>query len=160
MCTRDSNGTAFGDVVNVAARLQSLAKPGGVQISGSVYDHVRRKLQARFVDAGTRQIRNIPEPVRTFEVLPANTPGLGGKVWEFLACVASRRARCAAARVVIVAGAVAFGLLWRGLSVSESKACANPIQYSEPASAFESSAGSHVAELEKFPNYARFDETI
>ena len=60
-----------GDAVNVAARLQALAKPGGVLISGTVYDQVHLKVAARYVDAGTRRIKNIEEPVRTFEVIPA-----------------------------------------------------------------------------------------
>ena len=60
-----------GDAVNVAARLQALAKPGSVLISGAVYDQVHLKVPARYVDAGTRRVKNIEEPVRTFEVLPA-----------------------------------------------------------------------------------------
>ena len=67
----EEGGSAFGDAVNVAARLQSLAKPGGVLISGPVYDQVHLKIPARFIDAGSRQVKNIVEPVRTFDVLPA-----------------------------------------------------------------------------------------
>jgi len=105
------NGSAFGDAVNVAARLQSLAKPGGVLISGTVYDQVHLKVPARFIDAGVRQVKNVDEPVRTFEMLPAEPAGFAGRISGFFARVASRRIRHAASGVVVVAGAVAFGLL-------------------------------------------------
>lgn len=64
----EENGTLFGDGVNVAARLQSLAEPGGVLVSGAVYEQVRNKLHAQFTFVGTRQVKNIAEPVRTYAV--------------------------------------------------------------------------------------------
>ncbi|MGH8285571.1 MAG: adenylate/guanylate cyclase domain-containing protein [Steroidobacteraceae bacterium] len=115
----EENGTAFGDAVNVAARLQSLAKPDGVLISGSVFDQVRHKLPARFNDAGARQVKNVAEPVRTFEVLPAEPSGVGAAVSEFFSRVASRRVRHAATGIVALVAAVALGLLWRELSVPQ-----------------------------------------
>ena len=65
-------GDLFGDGVNIAARLQSVAKPGGVSISGLTYDQVRKVLPMTFVDLGLQQVKNIEEPVRAYEV---NTPG-------------------------------------------------------------------------------------
>ena len=112
----EENGTAFGDAVNVAARLQALAKPGGVLISGAVYDQVRNKLQVRFVDADTRQVKNIAEPVRIFEVLPAEASSLTGKLSELLAHMISRRVRFAAIGIFVVLAAVALGLFWRDLA--------------------------------------------
>ena len=113
----EENGSAFGDAVNVAARLQSLAKPGGLLISRSVYDQVHLKVQARFIDAGTRQVKNIEEPVRTFEVLPAEAAGFAGRISAFFARVTSRRVRRAAGAVVVLAAAVALGLLVRELAL-------------------------------------------
>jgi len=107
----EENGSAFGDAVNIAARLQSLAKPGGVLISGTVYDQVHLRVPARFIDAGMRQVKNVDEPVRTFEMLPAEPAGIAGRISGYFARVASRRVRHAASGVVVVAGAVAFGLL-------------------------------------------------
>ncbi len=95
----EEKGGVFGDAVNVAARLQALAKPGGVMISGPVYDQVHTKVAARYVDAGTRQVKNIREPVRTFEVLPAAPPGIGGRVAAVLSRFMPRRALRAAALV-------------------------------------------------------------
>src|SRR5436190_12176394 len=68
----------YGDGINIAARLETLAEPGGVLVSGTVYDHVRGKLPITFADAGERQLKNIEQPVRTYRVLipgAAFTPG-------------------------------------------------------------------------------------
>src|SRR6201984_460588 len=61
-------GDLFGDGVNIAARLQSIAKPGGVCISGATYDQVRKVLPMAFVDLGVQQAKNIQEPIRAYEV--------------------------------------------------------------------------------------------
>ncbi|MBR0797527.1 adenylate/guanylate cyclase domain-containing protein [Bradyrhizobium jicamae] len=65
-------GDLFGNGVNIAARLQTLAKPGGVCISGATYDQVRKVLPITFVDLGVQQMKNIQEPIRAYEV---NAPG-------------------------------------------------------------------------------------
>jgi len=61
-------GDLFGDGVNIAARLQSIAKPGGVCISGVTYDQVRKVLPTTFVDLGVQQVKNIQEPIRAYQV--------------------------------------------------------------------------------------------
>jgi adenylate cyclase len=61
-------GDLFGDGVNIAARLQSIATPGGVCISGATYDQVRKVLPMAFVDLGVQQVKNIEEPVRAYQV--------------------------------------------------------------------------------------------
>ena len=58
----------LGDGVNVAARLQAAAEPGGICISGSVYDQIRNKLSLSFKSLGERSFKNIPQPVRTFTI--------------------------------------------------------------------------------------------
>jgi len=113
----EEKGGFFGDAVNVAARLQALAKPGGVMISGTVYDQVHAKLAARYVDAGTRQVKNIREPVRTFEVLPAAPAGIGGRITVALSGLASRRILRGALVGVAVGIALALGLFWREIPV-------------------------------------------
>jgi class 3 adenylate cyclase/TolB-like protein/Tfp pilus assembly protein PilF len=109
----EEKGGFFGDAVNVAARLQALAKPGGVMVSGPVYDQVHAKLAARYVDAGTRQVKNIREPVRTYEVLPAAPAGVGGRIATFLSGFASRRVLRGAVVGVAIGIALALGLFWR-----------------------------------------------
>ena len=56
----------LGDGVNVAARLESLAMPGGVCVSGKVYDDVAHKLDLRFEDIGLQHVKNIPRPIRAY----------------------------------------------------------------------------------------------
>jgi TolB-like protein/class 3 adenylate cyclase len=58
----------YGDGINIAARLEALADPGGVLVSSTVYDQVRGKLPLTFVDAGERQVKNIEQPVRMYQL--------------------------------------------------------------------------------------------
>jgi adenylate cyclase len=60
----------YGDGVNIAARLEGLAEPGGICVSGTVYDHVKGKVDTTFEDLGAQQVKNIPEPVPTYRVRP------------------------------------------------------------------------------------------
>ena len=59
----------FGDGVNVAARLESVAKPGGVAVSQSVRDNVGNRLDLEFEDIGEQQLKNIEFPVRVYNVV-------------------------------------------------------------------------------------------
>jgi adenylate cyclase len=58
----------FGDGVNVAARLESIAKPGGITISQSVRDHVGNRLDLAFEDMGEQSLKNIERPIRVYSV--------------------------------------------------------------------------------------------
>jgi DNA-binding NtrC family response regulator/truncated hemoglobin YjbI len=62
------DGTVYGDGVNIAARLESLADPGDVVVSGIVHDVVGRRLQAGFESFGEHIVKNITEPVRTYRI--------------------------------------------------------------------------------------------
>jgi len=61
-------GDLFGDGVNIAARLQTLARAGGLCISGVTYDQVRKILPVSFTDLGAQAVKNIEEPIRAYEV--------------------------------------------------------------------------------------------
>jgi adenylate cyclase len=67
----------FGDGVNIAARLEGVAKPGGIAVSQSVRDHVGNKLDLLFRDKGDQLLKNIAEPVRVYDVVlePSAMPG-------------------------------------------------------------------------------------
>ena len=60
------DGDIFGDGVNLAARLEGLAEPGGICVSGGVRDEIRDKLDVGFEDLGEQQVKNISRPVRVF----------------------------------------------------------------------------------------------
>ena len=61
-------GDLFGDGVNIAARLQTLARAGGLCVSGVTYDQVRKILPLQFTDLGAQTVKNIEEPIRAYEV--------------------------------------------------------------------------------------------
>jgi TolB-like protein/class 3 adenylate cyclase/Tfp pilus assembly protein PilF len=60
----------FGEGVNIAARLEGLAEPGGVRVSGAVHDQVRDRLELSFEDLGERELKNIARPVRVYRFQP------------------------------------------------------------------------------------------
>ncbi len=59
----------FGDGVNVAARLESLADPGGICISGTVFDQLSGKIDVGFADLGERKVKNIDRPIRAYRIV-------------------------------------------------------------------------------------------
>jgi TolB-like protein/class 3 adenylate cyclase len=101
-----------GDGVNVAARLEGLAEPQGICISGSAFEQVRDKLEFGFEDLGDQQVKNIDRPVRAYRVLtdPDDTgkivtaPTKGVTRWRIPAI--------AAALIVIAAGGLAWQQPW------------------------------------------------
>jgi adenylate cyclase len=75
----------FGDGVNVAARLEALAEPGGICVSGRVQEDACGKLDIPFEDMGERPLKNISRPVRVYRVVPNGPRGaLGNKNTAFL----------------------------------------------------------------------------
>src|SRR5215216_560183 len=59
----------YGDGVNIAARLEAMAEPAGVCISGTAFDHAVHKVDVGFADLGAQRLRNIADPVRAYRVL-------------------------------------------------------------------------------------------
>jgi hypothetical protein len=70
-----AQGGLLGDPVNIAARLESIAAPGGICISEEVHSHVFNKLRLAAGDLGEQKFHNIPRPIRAFKLV---TPGQGG----------------------------------------------------------------------------------
>jgi adenylate cyclase len=68
------DGDIFGDGVNVAARLEGIAEPGGIWVSGVVRDQIGNRLNVSFIDLGERQLKNITQSVRIFRIEPAALP--------------------------------------------------------------------------------------
>ena len=93
----------YGDGVNIAARLEGIADPGDVFISGGVYEQVKHKLVCGYQSLGDRQVKNITDPVRVYRVLPdpaavvkaRRTPGLAFAVIMGVSLIASAAAATA-----------------------------------------------------------------
>ncbi|MBK0398364.1 hypothetical protein H0I76_04110 [Limibaculum sp. M0105] len=66
----------YGDGVNIAARLEELAEPGGVLVSGTAYDHLKANIDVGYEDLGERRLKNITQPVRVYRVI--DVPGAVG----------------------------------------------------------------------------------
>ncbi len=64
------NDDVYGDGVNIAARLEGLAPPGGVIVSGTAYDHLKTNIDVGYVDLGEQQMKNIATPIRAYQVVP------------------------------------------------------------------------------------------
>lgn len=97
------DGDIFGDSVNVAARLETLADPGGIYISESLYGLIKNKLVVGYQSLGDHRVKNITDPITVYRVLA--DPAAVNKL--------RRRARLAVvAMVAVIAGAAGAGSLW------------------------------------------------
>ncbi len=111
----------FGDGVNVASRLEALAEPGGIRISQAVFNNVKGKLDLGFADLGTQKVKNIAEPVPTYQVLL--DPSDAGRV------IAAKRMRltswrwpvATAAVALLIAAIVGSGAYWWLLDSSKQE---------------------------------------
>jgi TolB-like protein/Tfp pilus assembly protein PilF len=107
------NGDVFGDGVNIAARLEQVALPGGICLSEDAYRQVRGKLDIPMADAGEQQLKNIASPVRIYRIEPSAAAGFEApprpaepKQWRSPAMIAA----------VAIAGVIAVGVVaWFGL---------------------------------------------
>jgi adenylate cyclase len=68
----ERNGDLFGTAVNIAARLEAIAEPGGIVVSSAIRDATAGKLPAFFADLGVKTLKNIEEPVRVYALSAAN----------------------------------------------------------------------------------------
>ena len=98
-------GDIYGDGVNVAARLEGLAEPGGVCISGAAFDHVANKADVGFASLGEQRLKNIADPVRVYRVLldPGKTRKIAGRSYRPSARTLILAASLAGIAVLLVA---------------------------------------------------------
>ncbi len=99
----------FGDGVNIAARLQEIAEPGGVSISGTAYDQLKAKVKVGYEYLGEQQVKNISEPVRVYRAL-LDPEAVGTIVGVTRS--GRRTWMVAAAAAALAALVVAGGLAW------------------------------------------------
>jgi formylglycine-generating enzyme required for sulfatase activity/class 3 adenylate cyclase len=112
----------LGDGVNVAARLEGLAEPGGICVSGTVWDHINDKLSIGYVDIGEQSVKNIPRPVRAYHLRVDGGAGVGEQSVQVARPVAhqppaKRQPALAAiiggaAAIIVVMGAILIWQLW------------------------------------------------
>jgi adenylate cyclase len=104
-------GDVYGDGVNIAARLEALAEPGGVVVSGTAYDHLKSNVEVGYEDLGEHAVKNIATPVRVYRVVPGGKAILVRRVrrrWpELLAGLAV---------VAVLAGGSAWWWMQRAMS--------------------------------------------
>jgi len=108
----------YGEGVNIAARIEGLAEPGGICISRTAYDHVKNKLKLGYEYLGEHSVKNIAEPVRVYRVLIE--PEAAGKVIgekRFIGRVSRRAAIAVIVGLIIVAG----GLIGWNIYLQQSK---------------------------------------
>src|ERR1700747_3494906 len=81
-------GDIYGDGVNIAVRLEGLAAPGSICVSGTVRDHIGERLPYAFADMGAQRVKNIAQPVRVYSLRPE---GVAAVLASGLPARASRR---------------------------------------------------------------------
>ena len=114
----DEDDRIYGDGVNIAARLESLADPGGICVSKTAFDQIETKLPLGYEYLGEQSVKNIPKPVGAYRVLMK--PDAAGKVIgekRFLGRYSRRTAMAAIIILVIVAG----GLIGWNIYLQQSK---------------------------------------
>ena len=75
----EADGDLMGDGVNIAARIEAIADPGGVSLSQAAYEQVRDKVAQIFVDRGEQSLKNIARPIRVYALAPAAAAPETGK---------------------------------------------------------------------------------
>jgi adenylate cyclase len=114
----DEDDRIYGDGVNIAARLESLADPGGICVSKTAFDQIETKLPLGYEYLGEQSVKNIPKPVGAYRVLMK--PDAAGKVIgekRFL----GRYSRRTAMAIIVILAVVAAGLVSWNIYLQQSK---------------------------------------
>ncbi|MEO8739256.1 MAG: adenylate/guanylate cyclase domain-containing protein [Casimicrobiaceae bacterium] len=137
------NDDLLGDGVNVAARLEGIAEPGGICISSSVYDQITGKLDLGFLDIGEQTLKNITRPIRVFRVSGAGAPARAApsppiaevRLKRFPSALVAAGAMATAAIVGWQAGWIRFGSPDAGSPKTAVVVPAPPVPIAAPAAA-------------------------
>jgi len=118
------DGDLFGDGVNIAARLQALAAPGGICVSSALREQIGPNLDVEFVSLGEQQVKNIARPVRAYAVAPADGEG------------AQQPARPGGPRLIAIAAVIAVLLAaliaWQLIPTRQTPAAADGTSAAAP----------------------------
>ncbi len=101
----------YGDGVNIAARLEALADPGGICVSKTAFDHIETKLPLGYEYLGEQNVKNIPRPVGTYRVLMEPRVTVAGEVEKGKTVPVGRRKAILAGGVALILVVIA-GLIW------------------------------------------------
>ncbi len=129
----EENGRIYGDGVNIAARIQTLAEPGGICLSRTAYDQVKSKLNFGYEYIGEHNLKNISEPVRVYRVL-TGTKTAGKVIGEkrYLGNIA-RKTALAVIVILFLAAAGSIGyIMYSRLSSKTEQAPIDRLAYSLP----------------------------
>jgi len=136
----EEDGRIYGDRVNIAARVEGLAEPGGICISGTVHDQVKNKLGLEYESLGEQDVKNIPEPVHVYRVL--SYPGAAAhRVVKAKGDVTRRWHKTTLAVVVVALLCIGSVVIWNYISrpgtspveVSAPEKTVAPVEKSEPS---------------------------
>jgi adenylate cyclase len=116
----EEGGRVYGDGVNIAARLESLADPGGICVSKTAFDHIESKLPLGYQFLGEQKVKNISKPLGAYKVLmePRVTRADGkggakeGQTWRYKPVFAG-----AIAVLIVILGVGAWNLYWRASKI-------------------------------------------
>src|SRR5215216_6057882 len=106
------DGDIMGDGVNIAARLEALAEPGGICVSRTVHDQIRDRLPFKLDDLGEQSVHNIARPVRTYALSPAAVASLPAPAVAMAAAPSPPRWRMPALAAAVVAAVVIAAAAW------------------------------------------------
>jgi len=118
----------YGDGVNVASRLESIAEPGEVYISGGIYEQIKHKLVCGYESLGDRKVKNITDPVRVYRVLPDPAALNKTRRRETILIFSL------SAILLLIAGAALWSLLLLPYEKARQRALAPPAQQVPPSS--------------------------
>jgi adenylate cyclase len=145
----------LGDGVNVAARLQTAAEPGGICISGSVHDQIRNKLSLAFQSLGEMNFKNIQQPVRTFSITEAEGGGALPSPQPRTTKDNSTKLMAAGLLLMAIAGGYwAYTVYERSKAERESTAAA-PAEVTPPEATKPGSQGPGTEQPQPLPNAAQ-----
>ncbi len=147
----EDRGDIYGDGVNIAARLESLAAPGGICVSESIYDAVSNSLPFSYEFMGEQQVKNIEKPVRAYRVIAAETPNDSGKPEPLTASQDSQEIRfCTSSDGV----SIAYATVGKGSQLVKAANWLNHLEYD-----WQSPVWRHVfTELSRDHQLVRYDE--
>jgi adenylate cyclase len=112
----DEEGRIYGDGVNIASRLQSLASPGGICISKTTFEQVEDKLPVRCVCIGGQKVKNVARPIMAYQIPASGQPRTAGSLRKLVFKPRARMMVLAAAVLAII-GAAAWGFYERSDSI-------------------------------------------